>query len=150
MPTSIQASGPSALMEESMRPAAWVRRRGAAALTPVMASSPVLLPGPPSTTCPRGATNCSATSRATTGPGCTPNWTLSAIADGSDHLHLESTSPVGIRRHFDKPKQPYQRHRNGSDMTIALSTTLHASFDEAVELTREALAQQGFGILTEI
>lgn len=35
-------------------------------------------------------------------------------------------------------------------MTIALSTTLHASFDDAVELTREALAQQGFGILTEI
>ena len=30
---------------------------------------------------------------------------------------------------------------------IALSTTLHTSFDEAVELTREALAQQGFGIL---
>src|SRR5271167_1175783 len=100
MPTSIQASRPSALMEESMRPAAWARRRGAVALTPVMASSPVLLPGRPSTTCPRGATNCSATSRATTGPGCTPNWTLSGIADGSDHFHLESTSPVGIRGHF--------------------------------------------------
>jgi len=35
-------------------------------------------------------------------------------------------------------------------MTIALSTTLHTSFDEAVERTRKALAQQGFGVLTEI
>ena len=35
-------------------------------------------------------------------------------------------------------------------MTIALSTTLHTSFDEAVERTREALAQEGFGVLTEI
>ena len=35
-------------------------------------------------------------------------------------------------------------------MTIGLSTTVHASFDDAVELTRQALAQQGFGILTEI
>ena len=35
-------------------------------------------------------------------------------------------------------------------MTIALSTTLRASFDEAVERTREALAQEGFGVLTEI
>ena len=35
-------------------------------------------------------------------------------------------------------------------MTIALSTTLHTSFDEAVQRTRTALAQQGFGVLTEI
>ena len=35
-------------------------------------------------------------------------------------------------------------------MTIALSTTLQTSFDEAVERTREALAQEGFGVLTEI
>jgi uncharacterized protein (DUF302 family) len=35
-------------------------------------------------------------------------------------------------------------------MPIALSTTLHTSFDEAVERTRKALAQQGFGVLTEI
>ena len=35
-------------------------------------------------------------------------------------------------------------------MTIALSTALHTSFDDAVERTREALAQQGFGVLTEI
>ena len=35
-------------------------------------------------------------------------------------------------------------------MGIALSTALHTSFDEAVRLTREALADQGFGILTEI
>lgn len=35
-------------------------------------------------------------------------------------------------------------------MGIALSTTLHTSFDEAVRRTREALAEQGFGVLTEI
>lgn len=35
-------------------------------------------------------------------------------------------------------------------MAIALSTILHTSFDEAVERTREALAQEGFGVLTEI
>jgi uncharacterized protein (DUF302 family) len=36
-------------------------------------------------------------------------------------------------------------------MTIALSTTLQqTSFDDAVPRTREALAQQGFGVLTEI
>jgi uncharacterized protein (DUF302 family) len=35
-------------------------------------------------------------------------------------------------------------------MTIALSTALHTSFIEAVTRTRDALAQQGFGILTEI
>jgi uncharacterized protein (DUF302 family) len=35
-------------------------------------------------------------------------------------------------------------------MAIALSTTLHTSFDDAVARTREALTQQGFGVLTEI
>lgn len=35
-------------------------------------------------------------------------------------------------------------------MGIALSTSLRATFDEAVNRTREALAQQGFGVLTEI
>lgn len=35
-------------------------------------------------------------------------------------------------------------------MTYALSTTLHASFVDAVERTRHALAEQGFGVLTEI
>lgn len=35
-------------------------------------------------------------------------------------------------------------------MNIALSTTLHTSFEEAVGRTREALAQQGFGVLSEI
>jgi uncharacterized protein (DUF302 family) len=33
---------------------------------------------------------------------------------------------------------------------IALSTKLHTSFDDAVKRTRDALAQQGFGVLTEI
>ncbi|MFD4401512.1 DUF302 domain-containing protein [Nocardia sp. NPDC058499] len=35
-------------------------------------------------------------------------------------------------------------------MNIALSTTLHTGFDEAVERTRTALSEQGFGVLTEI
>jgi uncharacterized protein (DUF302 family) len=35
-------------------------------------------------------------------------------------------------------------------MGIALSTTLRTSFDDAVTRTREALAAQGFGVLTEI
>jgi uncharacterized protein (DUF302 family) len=35
-------------------------------------------------------------------------------------------------------------------MTIALSTTLRTSFDDAVRRSREALAQNGFGVLTEI
>jgi uncharacterized protein (DUF302 family) len=35
-------------------------------------------------------------------------------------------------------------------MGIALSTTLHTSFDDAVQRTREALAHKGFGVLSEI
>lgn len=35
-------------------------------------------------------------------------------------------------------------------MTIAISTALHTSFADAVSRTREALAQQGFGVLSEI
>ena len=35
-------------------------------------------------------------------------------------------------------------------MGFALSTTLHTSFDDAVERTRQALSEQGFGVLTEI
>jgi uncharacterized protein (DUF302 family) len=35
-------------------------------------------------------------------------------------------------------------------MKIALSTTLHTSFGDAVARTRDALAAQGFGVLTEI
>ena len=35
-------------------------------------------------------------------------------------------------------------------MGYALSTRLHTSFENAVELTRKALADQGFGVLTEI
>ncbi|WP_238419961.1 DUF302 domain-containing protein [Gordonia sp. 'Campus'] len=35
-------------------------------------------------------------------------------------------------------------------MSLALATTLPVPFDEAVERTRAALADQGFGVLTEI
>ncbi|AFR49869.1 DUF302 domain-containing protein [Gordonia sp. KTR9] len=35
-------------------------------------------------------------------------------------------------------------------MSLALATTLTVPFDEAVERTRTALADQGFGVLTEI
>lgn len=35
-------------------------------------------------------------------------------------------------------------------MDLALSTTLRAPFAEAVERTRKALSEQGFGVLTEI
>jgi uncharacterized protein (DUF302 family) len=38
----------------------------------------------------------------------------------------------------------------GDDMNYALSTTLHTTFDDAVERIRKALADQGFGVLTEI
>jgi uncharacterized protein (DUF302 family) len=35
-------------------------------------------------------------------------------------------------------------------VNIALSTALRTTFDDAVKRTREALAEQGFGVLTEI
>ena len=35
-------------------------------------------------------------------------------------------------------------------MNIALATTMRTSFDDAVARTRDALAEQGFGVLTEI
>lgn len=35
-------------------------------------------------------------------------------------------------------------------MTLAISTSLRASFEDAVEMTRKALIEQGFGVLTEI
>lgn len=35
-------------------------------------------------------------------------------------------------------------------MDISLSTSLHTSFEDAVSRTREALAQKGFGVLSEI
>jgi len=35
-------------------------------------------------------------------------------------------------------------------MGIALSTTLHTSFEDAVERIRNALANKGFGVLTEV
>jgi uncharacterized protein (DUF302 family) len=44
-------------------------------------------------------------------------------------------------------------HNGGTEepiMGIALSTTLHTSFEDAVQRTREALAHKGFGVLSEI
>ena len=38
----------------------------------------------------------------------------------------------------------------GRNLSYALSTTLHTSFEDAVDRTRKALADQGFGVLTEI
>ena len=35
-------------------------------------------------------------------------------------------------------------------MDLGISTSLHTSFDDAVARTRQALAEQGFGVLTEI
>ena len=35
-------------------------------------------------------------------------------------------------------------------MSYALSTTVHTTFEDAVERTRRALSDQGFGVLTEI
>jgi uncharacterized protein (DUF302 family) len=35
-------------------------------------------------------------------------------------------------------------------VNYALSTTLHTTFEDAVERTRKALSDQGFGVLTEI
>ncbi len=35
-------------------------------------------------------------------------------------------------------------------MNLAISTPLQTSFSDAVAKTREALAEQGFGVLTEI
>ncbi|MQY28882.1 DUF302 domain-containing protein [Nocardia aurantia] len=35
-------------------------------------------------------------------------------------------------------------------MNLAISTTLHTDLDDALERTRRALAEQGFGVLTEI
>ena len=35
-------------------------------------------------------------------------------------------------------------------MSLAISTTLHTAFEDAVDRTRKALADQGFGVLTEI
>jgi uncharacterized protein (DUF302 family) len=35
-------------------------------------------------------------------------------------------------------------------VSYALSTTLHTTFEDAVDRTRKALADQGFGVLTEI
>lgn len=35
-------------------------------------------------------------------------------------------------------------------MTLAITTTLRTSFDDAVVRTRTALSEQGFGVLTEI
>jgi uncharacterized protein (DUF302 family)/SAM-dependent methyltransferase len=45
---------------------------------------------------------------------------------------------------------PIFAERQTSHMALALSTSLRTSFADAVERTRQALAQHGFGVLTEI
>ena len=55
----------------------------------------------------------------------------------------EAVSRAGVTHTDDA----YNRR---SDMNYALSTTLHTNFKDAVERTRKALADQGFGVLTEI
>src|SRR6516225_5182739 len=47
-------------------------------------------------------------------------------------------------------EQASSRSEIGTTMKIGLSTRVHTSFADAVTRTREALAQQGFGVLTEI
>jgi uncharacterized protein (DUF302 family) len=48
------------------------------------------------------------------------------------------------------PESDTVPQRRKEMMSLALSTTLHTSFEDAVERTRKALADQGFGVLTEI
>lgn len=43
-----------------------------------------------------------------------------------------------------------RREQKGKTMQLGFTTTLHTTFDDAVARVREALAQQGFGVLTEI
>ena len=35
-------------------------------------------------------------------------------------------------------------------MSLTIATTLHTDFEDAVQRTRDALAEVGFGVLTEI
>jgi hypothetical protein len=63
--------------------------------------------------------------------------------------------PSGIRRSEGQlgPTSPHtKRSHREQDLivTYALSTTLRTSFEDAVERTRKALADQGFGVLTAI
>jgi uncharacterized protein (DUF302 family) len=48
------------------------------------------------------------------------------------------------------PESDTVPQRRKEMMSLALSTTLHTSFEDAVERTRKALSDQGFGVLTEI
>ena len=47
-------------------------------------------------------------------------------------------------------EEPVTGRMRGNTMSIAISTALQSSFADAVTRTREALAGQGFGVLTEI
>lgn len=53
--------------------------------------------------------------------------------------------PRGVYSH-----RGVSRRREGPDMLFTLSTTVAMPYAEAVAATREALSDQGFGILTEI
>jgi len=50
----------------------------------------------------------------------------------------------------DSGTGPHTRIRRETPVSIAIATALQTSFADAVTRTREALAGQGFGVLTEI
>ena len=62
--------------------------------------------------------------------------------------------PLVVSQPPDTPsgimEEPDDVPNQGADMSYALSTTVHTTFADAVERTRHALAEQGFGVLTEI
>lgn len=59
-------------------------------------------------------------------------------------------SPAHQARMRDSQKVGRLTPKGREQMTSGLSTTLHTSFEDAVDLTTKALAEQGFGVLTTI